>query len=110
MLITMQTEFPDYETIQVLGLVKGNSIRARNISKDMLVKIRTIFGCELIEYTELLAETREQAHERLISAAQKIGADGIVGFRITTSMIMKDAYEFLVYGTAVILDEKMIAK
>lgn len=105
MLITMQNEFPDYTTVQVLGLVKGNSIRARNISEDILAKIRTILGGELIEYKKLLAETREQAIERLISAAKKMGADGIVGFRITTSMIMKDASEFLAYGTAVRLEK-----
>ena len=101
MLITMQNEFPNYETIKVLGLVKGNSIRARNISKDFLAIIRTIFGGELFEYTKLLAETREQAIDRLILAANKLNADGVVGFRITTSMIMNGASEFLAYGTAV---------
>lgn len=105
MLITMQNEFPDYKTIMVLGLVKGNSIRARNIRKDILARIRTILGGELNEYTKLLAETREQAIERLISAAKKMGADGIVGFRINTPMIMKDASEFLAYGTAVKLEK-----
>ena len=102
----MQNEFPDHETIQVLCLVKGNSIRARNISKDILAKIRTIFGGELIEYTKLLDETREQAMDRIISEAEKIGADGIVGFRISTSMIMNGASEFLAYGTAVKLQKK----
>ncbi len=106
MLITMQNELPDYETIQVLGLVKGNSIRSQNIMKDITARIRAILGGESIEYTKLLAETREQAIERLISAAHKIGADGIVGFRITTSMIMKGASEFLACGTAVKLEKK----
>jgi len=106
MLITMQNEFPDYEIIQVLGLVKGNSVRARNIKEDIKARIRAIFGGELIEYTDLSAETREQAIERLILAAQKTGADGIVGFRINTSIIMKDASEFLASGTAVKLEKK----
>ena len=110
MLVTMQNKFPGYETIQILGLVTGNSIRARNISKDILGKIRTLLGSELVEYTKLLAETREQAIDRLISAAQKIGADGIVGFRITSLMIMKYASEFLAYGTAVKLEKNIIAK
>lgn len=71
MLITMQNEFPDYKTIMVLGLVKGNSIRARNISKDILAKIRTTFGGEFIGYTKLITESREQTIDRLISDTKK---------------------------------------
>ena len=86
-------------------LVKGNSIRARNISKDILAIIRTIFGGELIEHTKLLAGTQEEAIKRMKSEAFKMGANGIVGFRISTSMIMKRASEHLAYGTGVKLDK-----
>jgi uncharacterized protein YbjQ (UPF0145 family) len=89
-----------------LGLVKGNSIRAGNIGKDIMAKLRTIFEGELFEYTKLPVETREQAIDRLISSAKKMGADGIVGLRISTSTIMKGTSELIAYGTAVKLEKK----
>ena len=106
MLITSQNYIPDYIIIQVLGIAKGNSVRARNIKQDILAVIRSPFGGELIEYTRLLGEAREQSIDRMISEAQKKGANGIIGFHISTSRIMKRASEFLAYGTAVKLKKK----
>ena len=75
-----------------------------------MAKTRTILGGELIEYTKLLDETREQAMDRIISEAVKIGADGIVGLHLTNSMILKNVSELFFYGTAVKLEKKLTAK
>lgn len=106
MLITTQDEFADYEIIETLGLVKGNTIRARHIGKDILAGLRTIVGGEIVEYTKMLAESREQAIDRMIKVAKQKGADGIVCLRFTTSAVMQGSAELLVYGTAVKLKRR----
>ena len=106
MLITTQDEFADYEVVETLGLVKGNTIRARHVGKDIMAGLRTIIGGEITEYTKMLAESREQALDRMISKAEGKGADGVVCLRFTTSAVMKGAAELLVYGTAVKLKKK----
>lgn len=108
MLITSQNEIPDHNIIEVLGIVKGNSIRAINICKDILAVIRSLFGGEIFEYTKLLGEAREQSIDRMISESQEKGANGIIGFHFSTSMITKGASEFLAYGTAVKLKKKFM--
>ena len=82
MLITTQDEFADYEITETLGMVKGNTIRARHIGKDILAGLRTIVGGEISEYTKMLAESREQALDRMIEEAEQKKADGIVCFRL----------------------------
>jgi len=84
-----------------LGLVKGNTIRAKHIGKDILAGLRNIVGGEIKEYTEALNEAREEALSRMEKSAQELGADAIIGVRFTTSAIMSGAAELLVYGTAV---------
>lgn len=106
MLITTQDNLADYETIETLGLVKGNTIRARHIGKDILASLRNLVGGEISEYTKMLAEAREQAIDRMIADAQSKKADGIVCLRFTTSAVMQGAAELLVYGTAVRLKKK----
>ncbi len=86
---------------EMLGLVKGNTIRAKWFGKDIVVGLRQIVGGELKEYTEMLTEAREEALQRMIEEAEKIGADAVVGLRFTTSQIMSNAAEILAYGTAV---------
>ena len=86
---------------QHLGLVRGNTIRARHIGKDILAGLRNIVGGEIHEYTKLMAESREQAIDRMLDEARSLGADAIVDVRFTTSMISQGAAELLVYGTAV---------
>jgi len=103
MLITTQNRFEDHEIVETLGLVQGNTIRARHVGKDILAGLRTIIGGEITEYTKMLAESREQAMDRMIANAKKMGADGIVGMRFTTSSVMQGAAELLAYGTAVTL-------
>ena len=108
MLITTQDEFADYETIETLGLVRGNTIRARHIGKDILAALRNLVGGEVQEYSKMLAEAREQSLDRMIADAKSKGADGIVCFRFTTSTVMTGAAELLSYGTAVMLRKKML--
>lgn len=101
MLITTQDQFSDYEIVETIGLVKGNTIRARHIGKDILAGLRTIIGGEIEEYTKMMAESREQALDRMSAFAARIGADGIVCVRFTTSAVLQGAAELLAYGTAV---------
>ncbi len=106
MLITTQDYLADYEITETLGMVKGNTIRARHVGKDILAGLRTIVGGEITEYTKMLAESREQALDRVIADAKAKGADGIVCLRFTTSAVMRNAAELLAYGTAVKLRKK----
>ncbi|MDW8260840.1 MAG: YbjQ family protein [Gammaproteobacteria bacterium] len=101
MLITTQDEFVDHEIVQTLGLVRGNTVRSRHIGKDILAGLRSVVGGEIIEYTKMLAEAREQAIDRMKADARRLGADGIVAMRFVTSTIMGNAAELLAYGTAV---------
>jgi len=110
MKITTQDEFGDYEITETLGLVKGNTIRARHVGKDILAGLRTIVGGEITEYTKMLAESREQALDRMINEAESKNADGIVCLRFTTSAVMQGAAELLAYGTAVKLRKKQKAE
>lgn len=106
MLITTQDFLSDYDITETLGMVKGNTIRARHIGKDILAGLRTIVGGEITEYTKMLAESREQALDRMIESAKIKGADGIVCVRFTTSSVMAGSAELLAYGTAVKLKKK----
>jgi uncharacterized protein YbjQ (UPF0145 family) len=103
-LVTTQDEFADHKISQTLGLVKGNTIRARHIGKDILAGLRGIVGGEIEEYTKVFAEAREQAIDRMVQEAKKMGADGVVCMRLTTSTVMQGAAELLAYGTAVKLE------
>ena len=105
MLITTQDNFADHEIAETLGIVRGNTIRARHVGRDIMAGLRTIVGGEVTEYTKMLAESREQAIDRMIAEAQSKGADGIVCLRFTTSAIMQNAAELLAYGTAVKLQK-----
>lgn len=106
MLLTTQDQFSEYDIVKTLGLVKGNTVRARHVGKDILASFRNVIGGEIDEYTKLLAESREQSIDRMISMAEMMGADGIVCVRFTTSSIMQAASEMFVYGTAVKLKKK----
>lgn len=106
MLVTTQDEFADYEIVATLGLVRGNTIRARHVGKDILAGLRNLVGGEITEYTKMMAESREQAIDRMIAEAETLGADGVVCLRFTTSTVMQGAAELLVYGTAVKLEKR----
>ncbi len=101
MIITTQDEFADKTIVETLGLVKGNTIRARHVGKDIMAGLRNLVGGEITEYTKMLAESREQSLDRMIKHAEEIGADGIVCLRFTISAVMQGSAELLAYGTAV---------
>lgn len=104
MLITTQDYFQDKTITRTLGLVRGNTIRARHIGKDIVAGLRNLVGGEVGEYTKMLAEAREQSIDRMIAEAERLGADAIVCLRFTTSPVMQGAAELLAYGTAVKLE------
>ena len=89
---------------ETLGVVRGNTIRARHIGKDIKAALRHIIGGEITEYTKLLGESREQALDRMAQNAVQMGANAIVAVRFTTSSLMGGAAELLAYGTAVVID------
>ena len=106
MQVTTQDRFDDYEIAETLGIARGNTVRARHLGKDILAALRTLVGGEIGEYTKLLAESREQAFDRMLADAERMGADAVVGQRFVTSMVMQNVAELLSYGTAVKLKPK----
>ena len=104
MIITTSDEIPGKKITKTLGLVKGNTIRARHVGKDLMAGLRNIVGGEIVEYTKMLAESREQSIDRMVENAEEIGANAIVTLRFTTSSIMGGAAELLAYGTAVVVE------
>ena len=104
MIITTTDEMPGMRVTKVLGLVRGSTIRARHIGRDFMAGLRSIVGGEIIEYTRLMAEAREQAVARMTAEAETKGAKAVVGARFVTSMVMSGASELLVYGTAVVAE------
>lgn len=103
MIIVTANSIEGREVSRVLGLVRGNTIRARHVGRDIMAGFRTIVGGEIHEYTKLMAESREQALDRMIVEAKSLGANAIVGVRFTTSMLTRGSAELLAYGTAVVL-------
>jgi uncharacterized protein YbjQ (UPF0145 family) len=101
MIISTQETIQDRSIQEVLGVVSGQSIRARHLGKDILAAFRNMVGGEITEYSKLMAESREQAMDRMIRKAEKLNADAIVGIRFTTSMLQAGASEIFIYGTAV---------
>jgi len=92
---------PNKEIVEVLGVARGSTVRARNVGRDIIATFKNIIGGEIEEYTKLQAESREQALERALEDAKRMGADAIIGLRMMTSMVAQGAAEILVYGTAV---------
>ncbi|HAK47234.1 MAG TPA: hypothetical protein DCO79_15110 [Spirochaeta sp.] len=95
---------PGRKVVKVLGMARGNTIRARHMGKDIMAGFKNMVGGEIVDYTKMMAESREQAIDRLIEDAQSLGADAVVGLKFTTTSVMQGAAEFLVYGTAVTLE------
>jgi len=101
MIISTTDKIPNKEITEVLGIARGSTVRARNIGRDIFAAFKNVVGGEIEEYTKLQAESREQAMQRMIEDAQRLGADAIVNVRLTTSMVVSGAAELLAYGTAV---------
>ena len=104
MLLTTTDTIEGKKIVKTLGLVRGNTIRARHIGNDIMAGLKNIVGGEISNYTKMMAESREQALDRMVEEAQGKGANAIVQMRFATSMVMTSAAEILAYGTAVIVE------
>jgi uncharacterized protein YbjQ (UPF0145 family) len=107
MIMVSTDEIKGKKIIEVLGLVKGNTVRARHVGQDIVAVLRNIIGGEVRNYTKLIAESREQAIDRMVAQAESMGANAIVCVRLITASVMKGSSELLAFGTAVrVVDEK----
>jgi uncharacterized protein YbjQ (UPF0145 family) len=104
MLLTTTDTIEGKKIVKTLGLVRGNTIRARHIGNDIMASLKNIVGGEISNYTKMMAESREQALDRMVEEAQGKGANAIIQMRFATSMVMTSAAEILAYGTAVIIE------
>ena len=104
MIITTAERIEGKNIIRTIGLVRGSTIRARHVGRDIMAGLRSLVGGEIIDYTKMMAEAREQALQRLTEDAEEQGANAIVGLRFTTSMVMSNASEILAYGTGVVVE------
>lgn len=104
MLVVTSETVANHRIVKTLGLVRGNTVRARHVGRDILAGLRNIVGGEIHEYTKLMAESREQTIDRMITEAEMLGANAIVCTRFTTSVIVGGAAELLAVGTAVKLE------
>ncbi len=106
MIVVTSDVVTDKRIARTLGLVRGNTIRARHLGKDVVALLRGIVGGEISEYTKLMAESREQALDRMVEEARGLGANAIVTVRFQTSMVMSGASELLAFGTAVVVEDR----
>jgi len=104
MIITTTDAIAGKKVVRTLGWVKGNTIRARHIGKDIVASLRGIVGGEIVEYTKMMAEAREEAMARLVEDAEAQGANAVISLRFSTSLVMQNASEILAYGTAVVVE------
>jgi len=100
-IITTGNEVPGKKVLKVLGVVRGSTVRARNIGRDIGAGLKNIIGGEIKTYTEMTANARDEAYNRMVNQSIDLGADAIIGVRFMTSMVMQGASEMLAYGTAV---------
>ena len=104
MIVVTSETVANHRIVRTLGLVRGNTVRARHVGKDILAGFRNIVGGEIHEYSKLMAESREQTIDRMIAEASQLGANAIVTTRFTTSVMMGGAAELLAIGTAVMIE------
>jgi uncharacterized protein YbjQ (UPF0145 family) len=105
MIVVTTDEIPGKKIVRVLGLARGNTVRARHLGKDILALLRGIVGGEVHEYTKLLAESREHALDRMVQETRSLGANAVVGTRFITSYVSSNMAELLAYGTAVVIED-----
>lgn len=106
MIVVTDKRVAGKKIVRTLGLVRGNTIRARHLGKDVLAVLRNVVGGEISEYTKMMAEAREQALDRMVEEAEELGGNAVICTRFATSMLMQGASELLVYGTAVVLEDE----
>lgn len=100
-IVTTTENIPGYEVVEVLGVVQGNTIRARHLGSDIMAGLKSLIGGEIKGYVQALSDARDEARERMIKDAESMNADAIIMTRYTTSQVMAGAAEILAYGTAV---------
>ncbi len=100
-IMTTGNEIPGKKIVEVIGVVRGSTVRARNVGRDIGAGFKNLIGGEIKTYTDMIAQSREEAYNRMVNDAIKKGADAIIGMRFMTSMIIQGASEMLAYGTAV---------
>lgn len=106
MIITTSSSIVGKRITRTFGIVRGNTVRARHIGKDIVAVFKNIVGGEIEEYTKLMAESRDQSLDRMTADAEQLGANAIIDVRFSTSFIMQSAAEILVYGTAVLVEDE----
>jgi len=104
LIITTSDQVQGKKITKTIGLVRGSTIRARHVGRDIMAGLRSLVGGEIVDYTKMMAEAREQAIQRMVEDAEKKGANAVVGMKFTTSMIMSNASEILAYGTGVVVE------
>lgn len=104
MIITTSEKIEGKKVVKTIGLVKGSTIRARHVGRDIMAGLRGIVGGEITEYTKMMAESREQALQRMEEEAKAQGANAVIALRFVTSMVMQNASEILAYGTGVVVE------
>ena len=106
MIVVSDNRIVGKRVVRTLGLVRGNTIRARHLGKDIIAVMRNIVGGEISEYTKMMAEAREQALDRMVEEAEELDANAVICTRFMTSMLMQGAAELLAYGTAVVVEDE----
>jgi uncharacterized protein YbjQ (UPF0145 family) len=109
MIVATCEQLADRKLLRTLGLVRGSAVRSRHAGRDLIAWLRNMVGGEIPEYTKMLAETREQALDRMLEEARSLGANGVVGVRFSTSSPAGGRSEVLVYGTAVVYEDTLLA-
>lgn len=104
MLISNMEVIPDRKVVKHLGLVQGSTVRAKHVGRDIMAGFKNILGGELVGYTELMSEARDEAKQRMIAQAESIGANAVLNVRFATASVAQGAAELFAYGTAVVLD------
>jgi uncharacterized protein YbjQ (UPF0145 family) len=104
MLLSTTYSIHGKKIVKHLGLVRGNTIRARHLGRDIVAILRNVVGGEISDYTKMIAESREQSIDRMIEEAQKLGANAVIGVRFSTTEVMQGAAEIMVFGTAVVVE------
>ena len=104
MLLVNTPTFPNKTITETFGIARGSTVRARNVGQDIFAGLKNLIGGEISEYTKLQSQSREQARQRMVEDAEKMGANAIVNVRLTTSMVMQGCSEILAYGTAVTVE------
>jgi len=105
MIVTPGASVAGHRVVRTLGLVRGSTIRARHVGRDIVARLKNIVGGEISEYTKMMAESREQSIDRMVAEAEELGANAILDVRFGTSFLMRSAAEILVFGNAVVLEK-----